>query len=106
MEVRIYKIDAQEKAPLKKILEADSLAADSFARQGYLLKDSTAVGIGEKLVYLYIKAEKTFFDAKEKLLTGGLKTIKRLEKDEYEKVKAAIEAQESAAEAGLGAIFG
>ncbi len=131
MEARIYEVEGKEQGKLKTLLEKEPYAGVSFAKQGYKLKEGRGVGGEAGKYYLYIRAEPDFFkwaEAKFKepaaqpgtqpgqapppqLQPGQapqplLASLKRVEKGLEAKITAAIEAEDNAAEMGMGAIFG
>ena len=106
----IYKIPADKKGEIKKVLEApdhmeeDKLIINEFARSGYEFRDGSGLGFNEEGAYVYIDATDEFFKNNEKkiMLDGVIK----LEGEEFEKAKKAFEDQADNAAAGVGAIFG
>lgn len=105
MEERVYECEGKDHGKLKALLERESLADVSFARQGYKLKEGRAVGGEPGKYYLYISAEPSFFKwAEEKL--KEVPSAKRAPKEAEEKIIAEIRKEEEAAESGFGAIFG
>jgi len=94
---------AEKKKDLTPILEADPYEPDSFARAGYKVRDGATLGEKADTIYLYISADEHFIKkAKEKLKP----LMREIHKDEEERVRKKIEAEEEAAEGGFGAIFG
>lgn len=121
MESRIYEVEGKEQGKLKALLERDAYADISFARQGYKLKEGRGVGGEAGRYYLYITAEPDFLKwaeakFKEPIPAPGaqpgqpsqppLASLKRAEKGLEAKIIATIEAEDNAAEVGMGAIFG
>jgi len=76
---------------------------NEFARNGYILKGGKSLGTKENLNYLYIKAEKDFFDKREK--TFLIDGVKKLQGKDFEKIKLEIEKEQESAAEGLGGIF-
>lgn len=99
VEERVYEIEKGEKKKLDDLLIADPYATPSFARVSPQTKEI------EGKVYLYIKAESSFFKwADEKL--KALTTVKRTSKEDEGKVIKMIREEEEAAAGGFGGIFG
>jgi hypothetical protein len=99
IEERVYVCEPKDKANLKKILEADPYAQNSFARKAPQIKE-----LDEK-VYVYIKSESEFFKfAEEKF--KELPSMKRAEKADEQKVLDLIHKEEEEAAGGFGNIFG
>lgn len=95
----VYVIGAEDKRKLSDLLAADPYAPLSFARVAPQLKEV------EGKVYMYIKAEESFFRwADEKLKT--LATAKRAERADAERIIKMIREEEEAAAGGFGGIFG
>jgi hypothetical protein len=112
--IRVYEIESKVFQDIKKILEeqermeekdgVNTVIINEFARAGYSLRDGKSLGIKESCNYLYIKADEEFFKKNEpKILKDG---VKKLEGEELEKVKLAMESEADSAAAGVGAIFG
>jgi len=107
MESRVYEVEGKEQGKLKSILEKDAYADVSFAKQGYKLKEGKMVGGEAGKYYIFIKAEPDFFNwAEEKFKESEITSLKRAPKETEAKVTAAIEAEDNAAEVGMGSIFG
>ena len=76
---------------------------NEFAINGYILKGGKSLGLKGDLNYLYIKAEKDFFDKHEKnILVDG---VKKVQGKDFEKIKLEIEKEQESAAEGLGGIF-
>lgn len=100
---RIYECESTKKGGLKKILEADPYAPDSFARVGYRLRDGASLGEENDKFYLYISADGDFIKkADERLKEVAVPLTGEKEKRIVKKILA----EEESAEAGLGGIFG
>jgi hypothetical protein len=107
MEKRVYEYESKEKAAVQGVLEAEPYEKRSFARQGYKVKDGKIVGGEEGKTYLYIDADADFLKwAEEKIALAKFASFKRTAKDVEAKIITHIEAEDNAAEAGFGAIFG
>jgi len=129
--IRIYEIPGNKISSVKNVLEAPDVPvgeiagvtieseagkkgakaeaaktwkANEFKKQGYLLRDSKALGLEKACTYLQIDADEGFFKRNEKaLLDAGAKALSG---KELEDVKAKIAAGEEAAAASIGALFG
>ena len=112
--LRIYKIESKAIQAVKKVLDdperveetggEKKIIINEFARTGYTLRDGKSMGFTEEANYLYIKAEDEFFKKNEaKILVEG---VKKLEGQDFEKVKAEMEKEAEGAESGMGAVFG
>ncbi len=108
--IRIYKINADRKSEVKKILETPDhvengkMVINEFARNGYEFRDASGLGLNEDAAYLYIDADESFFERNEKLIM--LEGVKKLEGEEFNKIKDIFEQQSNSVAAGVGAIFG
>ena len=112
--LRIYKIESKALRDVKKVLEdperieevggEKKIIINEFARAGYTLRDGKSMGFKDEANYLYIKAEEEFFKMNEpKILIDG---VKKLEGEEFEKIKQEMEKEADDAAIGVGAIFG
>ena len=102
----VYEIEVAKQGELKKVLEADPYADDSFSRLGYTLKDSAAVAMPSGKTILYFKCEE---QAKGTTLAARLKAVEGLAEvtgENKQKVISVIHAEEDNAAAGFGSIFG
>ncbi len=106
MEKCAYSVEMKEYGKLKDLLAANPFEKDSFAVNGYTLKDSKTVGLKGGYYVLFFKAEDPELINKLKEKLKALETIKELAADEREKAIAQIEAEEDNAASGFGAIFG
>lgn len=127
--IKIYEISSDKLAKIKSVLEAEdspgedlgvdfevgegkkteivrakSWKINEFKRQGYLLRDASALEINKKCSYLYINAGDDFFKKNEKILLDF--GAKLLSGKEYNEVKEKIENAEKLASEGLGFLFG
>lgn len=83
--------------------EKEEIVINEFSRNGYILRVGEVVN-KPGANYLYIKADKEFFERNEKSITdAGAQIVSSSEADEI--IKKIEEAEESAA-SGMGAIFG
>ncbi len=124
MATRVYVCDASHSEELKKLLAYDPYLDKSlneeqlakvrtdpeanviFVRQDYVLKEGAAYGLDSQKCYLYLKAQDDFLDQAEKKLKKLIQGLQRASKGDEDKVSAAITEERSAAEQGLGSIFG
>jgi hypothetical protein len=100
---RVYECEAQKKAEITKMLEADPYAADSFARTGYKLKDGAVLNEDTSRLYVYFSASEDFLKKADEKLKG---VAQRCKEEVEKRIVAKIKAEEESAEAGLGGIFG
>lgn len=100
---KIYECESGKKAELKKILEADPYAEDSFARTGYKIRDGASLEEDKDKTYLYISASEDFLKKADEKLKN---IAKPLEGEKAEKIIGKIKKEEESAESGLGSIFG
>ncbi len=100
-----FLFDSKDVQALKKILEADPYADDSFARAGYTLKEGASVGLAAGKYVVFFKAEEAAaakFEEKLKQVPSFTKATP----EELAKVMEVIEKEENAATEGFGSIFG
>jgi len=105
LKAHAFLFDSKDLQALKKILEADPYADDSFAKTGYVLKESSAVGLAAGKYVVFFKCD----DAMAAKLEEKVKQIPSFAKasaDELSKVSQAVESEENAATEGFGSIFG
>lgn len=102
----LYQFEQKVKKELEALLTKDPYADDSFARLGYVLKESKPLGLKGGFLVVYFKT------SDEKLankLLGELKTIStcaELNATDKETCLKTIEAEEENAASGFGTIFG
>ncbi len=103
----VFTVPSDRQGALKKVLDEEPLAKDSFASAGFVLKESAAVGLQAGKYAVYFKADDAQLAAKLKerigKVEGGAEEISGSEK---EKVISAIHAEQDEAAAGFGSIFG
>lgn len=100
---RVYECDSAKKADVTKILEADPYAEESFARNGYKIKDGGVLGEDKTKFYIYMSASNEFIKkADEKLKDLAKSAPAEVEKRVVEKVQK----EEEEAESGFGSMFG
>ncbi len=102
----VYKFEQKHKKELESLLTKDPYADDSFARLGYVLKESNAVGLKGGYFIVYFKTNDSTLSKK---LTDLLKTIPTCEEvtsSEKDSIAKLIDAEETQAASGFGAIFG
>jgi len=99
----VYECDLSKLKDLKKVLEADPYAEDSFARVGYKLRDGTSLGEDKAKTFLYISASADFFKKADEKLKGIAVPLKGGAAD---RIIGKIKSEEESAESGLGSIFG
>lgn len=102
----VFEIDASKQNDLKKVLEFEPYADDSFSRLGYALKDSSAVGLPAGKTVLYFKCVE---QEKAKKLVEKLVAVEGLTEvsgEDKQKIVSVINSEEESAAAGFGSIFG
>ncbi len=102
----VYAIESANKSKLTRVLEAEPYADDSFARAGYVLKDSATAGLPAGKLVVYVKVEDAALAAKLEAKLKAVEGIAELKGDEKKKVSDAISAEQDAACSGFGAVFG
>lgn len=100
----VYLFDSKDKAKVKGVLEADSLAEDSFTRLGYDFKDSAILGLPEGKAVVHFAKEGDAGALIEKLKT--VESFSEATKVEKEAVLKALDEQSGNAAQGFGSIFG
>ena len=100
---RVYECEMEKKKDLMPILEADSLAEDSFARSGYSLKEGKFLEEDEKKCYLYISASDDFIKKADEKLKD---IAKPLSGDDEKRIVEKFKKEEEQATSGFGDIFG
>ena len=101
----VFLFASSDAGKLKAVLDADSLSENSFARIGYTLRDSKAMGLEAGKNVLCFKCE----EAAAKALIEKLKTVPSFAEakpEEKQKVLAQIAAEEDNAAHGFGTVFG
>ena len=101
----VFLFASSDVGKLKAVLEADSLADNSFARVGYTLRDSKGMGLEPGKNVLHFKCE----EAVAKPLVEKLKQVPSFSEakpEEKQKVLAQIAAEEDNAAHGFGTVFG
>jgi len=100
-----FLFDSKDLQALKKVLEADPYADVSFAKIGFMLKESSAAGLkgGKQIVFL--KADETQATALAEKLKQ-VPSFAQATQEELAKIAEVIEREENSATAGFGSIFG
>ncbi len=102
----VYSIEAKNASALKKVLEENSFEADSFARNGYVWKESQAVNLAGGSFALYFKTQDEKLAQTLNARVKAVEGVKELTGADKEKVVSVIKAEEDSAAAGFGNIFG
>ena len=102
----VYAIETAQKSKLTRVLEAEPYADDSFARAGYTLKDSAAVGLAAGKLVVFVKVEDAALGAKLEAKLKAVEGIAEIAGADKRKVCDAIAAEQDAACSGFGAVFG
>ncbi|PIO05791.1 hypothetical protein COT29_04250 [Candidatus Micrarchaeota archaeon CG08_land_8_20_14_0_20_59_11] len=101
----VFLFASSDVGKLKAVLDADSLANNSFARIGCTLRDSKAMGLDAGKSVLHFRCD----EAIAKTLIEKLKTVPSFAEskpEEKSKVLAQIAAEEDNAAHGFGTVFG
>jgi hypothetical protein len=101
--IRLYYISSEKFKDVKKILEENPYADDSFAHAGYMLKDSKDYGFKASGYYIYVDTDEAFIKKADAKLKGLADIV---EGKEFDGVKAKIEEEQNNAISGFGSIFG
>ncbi len=101
----IYSVEGKEYEALKKILEGDSLASDSFIRVGYHLRESKSLGLKGGSYLLHFRCDEAMAPTLKARL-APLNSAKELSGAERDALVARIDEEENAAASGFGNIFG
>lgn len=102
----VFAIEAAQKSKLARVLEAEPYADDSFARAGYVLKESASVGLPAGKFVVYLKVEDEALGRKLEAKLKAVEGIAELKGDEKKRVSDAIAREQDAACSGFGAVFG
>ena len=99
----VFEVENKDKAKLTAIVEADPYAEVCFSRNGYKLKDGSALSEDKGKSYLFLKATDDFAKfAREKLNGVAAESAPEVR----DRVAKKIEEEENSAEVGFGSIFG
>jgi len=94
MTKKVYKVAGEAVQQVRQVL-----AADHFARNGYILQDAKSLGIESDGNVLFVEAEPSFFEEHEKeLLIEGVVLI---EGEESDKAVEAIEKSQENVASGI-----
>lgn len=104
--VFVYKVDMKDTGALKKALDADTFADDSFVKVGYTLKESQAVGLKGGSQIVYFKTEEQAIADKLKARLKEVASAAEVTGADKDKVVQQIESEQDSAAAGIGSIFG
>lgn len=102
----LYQFEQKHKKELEALVTKDPYADDSFARLGYVLKESKPLGLKGGFLVVYFKTEDEKLAAK---LLNELKTLPNCTEVsgvDKETALKTIEAEEDNAASGFGTIFG
>lgn len=106
MQKVVFIIEGRDYGKLKVILAADPYADGSFAKAGYVLRESKAVGLKGGNYVVFVKTQDASLIPKLKERLKPLETAKELDGDDLTRVISQIEGEEDSAAEGLGSIFG
>ena len=76
-----------------------AIAGDAFARNGYIYREGTTLGLKGADYYLYVEAPETFFTAQAEAFK--MKGVKELTGKNFTKVKGEIEKEQDNVATGL-----
>ena len=102
----VYCAPSSKIVQLKSILEEDSLAKDSFATVGCVLKEGKSMGLKESTYYVYFKCQEQEVAKKLQERLAKLPECARIEGADMQKMCDAVNAESEAAASGFGSIFG
>ncbi len=105
MKAKAEELSRQIDQALEK-LRNDKEANIIFARQDYVIKSGSELGLDPNLQYLYLNFPDEQWDLAEKKLKDNIKSIKRLGQEEESKAISAIDQEREKSDQGLGLIFG
>jgi len=92
--LKVFRISPEANAKVQAVLREDA-----FARNGYIYREGSTLGLETKDYYLYIEAPENFFkEQEEKLRIDGVKEIKG---EEFEKIKGEIEKEQENVATGI-----
>ncbi|MCL4373759.1 MAG: hypothetical protein M1360_02655 [Candidatus Marsarchaeota archaeon] len=94
------------KANMEKLAQSDKFFDVIFARQEYSLREGPSIGMGEDKVYLYLKANDSFFAKAEEKLKQNFPSFKRESAETEQKVISFIKEEQDRSNSGFGMIFG
>ncbi len=100
----VYSVESKNKGKLAAVLDADPYAEKSFARLGYTLKSSEAVGLPAGKYFVHFKS-----DEDVGALTAKLKEVETVGEATEDEKKAVVDAVNKGlddAVSGFGTIFG
>ncbi len=102
----LFAVDAANYAALKKLVESDPMAEESFARLGFILKAGESMAGGEKgKYYLYFSADEGL-GGKLAAQVKAIPSAVEVTGSAKDALVAVIEGEQDAAAEGFGAIFG
>jgi len=97
-------VELEKEAGKGKKEKAKSWKINEFKKQGYTLREAKAIGLEGDSSFLYLKGTDDFFERNEQvILEAG---AKKIEGDNHEKVKEAVEKQDADTSSGVGFVFG
>ncbi|MEM0476006.1 MAG: hypothetical protein QW343_04420 [Candidatus Norongarragalinales archaeon] len=102
----VFAIDAAQKNKLTRVLEAEPYADDSFARVGYTLRESAALGLPAGKFVVHVKVEDAALGARLEAKLRAVEGISEVAGEDKRKVCEAIAREQDAACSGFGAVFG
>ncbi len=102
----LYQFEQKHKKELEALLTKDPYADDSFARLGYVLKESKPLGLKGGFLIVYFKTEDEKLTAKLLTELKSIPSFAEVTPADKETALKSIEAEEENAASGFGTIFG
>jgi hypothetical protein len=102
----VFAVTGDKQGSLKKVLEEDAYAKDSFGTLGYTLKESSSVGLKGGKYIVFFKTDDAALAAKLKERLAKVEGIEELTGADKDAVVSAINAEADTAASGFGSIFG
>ena len=99
-------VEGKDYGEMKKVLDADPYERESFVIVGYILKESKAIGLkGGNYVISFQSNDEAVVAALEAKLKK-IPSAKEASKEEFDLAAKTIDAEQEAAGAGFGSLFG
>ena len=95
MTLRIYKVPSTNFSKMNQVL-----SLDHYARNGYTFRSGKALSIDVEDYFLYIEMDDEFIAAHEKEILD-VEGVNKIEGNEFDNVKSAVEAEDAAVASGI-----
>ncbi|MCD6414454.1 MAG: hypothetical protein J7L23_02385 [Candidatus Diapherotrites archaeon] len=92
--IKIFKVNPEANSKVQSVL-----GQDPFARNEYIYRDGTTLGLDTRNYYLYINAPEEFFKENEEQLK--IEGVEEVEKEEFDEIKEKIEKEQENVATGL-----